>query len=131
MSMLQVLFLMEKYPLSLQHIYKVSMDCKHEFPLAIKLFEFTSISLQQMRAGNSFLFCNQKNDVFEANNVIYSSLVLRFISEYTQGKYTIVDIDRLSKSMKADITRDGILKVIEPFKDISDQEFVESLSTKA
>ena len=112
LGVLQILYFKETYPNTFKLIQAHSLKDKHKFPLAIKLFEYTSICLTNMRNTNLFLYCNQVKDVFKAINYAYCCIVLNFIWSYIKGQCTIIDMDSLSKKMKADIQKETMYKYI-------------------
>lgn len=78
----------------------------------IKMFEYTSLCLGQMRCGKLFPLCNQLVSVFKAVNVVYECLVINYMSIYIKNRCNIVDMDALSKQMKSEIVSKGIMKYV-------------------
>ena len=129
LGVLQVLHFQYNKPKTFKMIYQHSIQKESEFPLIIQLFSFTSLCLGQVRSGKLYPMCNSLNSVFKAVNIVYECLVVMFMSQYMIGKCSIVDIDRLSKTMKKDILTKGIAKMISLYKSKSDEEFIEILSS--
>ena len=77
-----------------------------------------------MKSCGAYGLCNSMNDVFEANNAVYSALVMKFAKEYVSGKLTIVDMDSLSKKTKTQIKEQGLLKVVQPYLKMTDKHFL-------
>ena len=83
-----------------------------------------------MRNSSMYAFCNIIKDVLKANCLVYACLVLNFINEYITGRCNIVDMNSLSKKMKADIQRDGIYKYIHPWLPVKDDVMITKLQAK-
>ena len=58
LGLLQVLYFKDTYPSAFKQIHAHSQVKEHEFPLMIKLFEFTSQLLKLMKKGKMFNVCN-------------------------------------------------------------------------
>ena len=100
LGVLQVMAFQESNPDEFRKYYQHSLNPAHEFPYMIKLFEFTTIVLGQMRSDKLYNLCNQHSSVFKATNIVYSKLVIRYLEEYIAGNCTIMNMDGLSKKMK-------------------------------
>lgn len=129
LGLLHVLFFIQTYPLTFKMIYEHSLKSASQFPLMIKMFEFTSLVLVQIRNGGLYPICNQLNDVFKATSTAYCCLSLVFIHDYIRERGSIVDMDALSKRMKADIKSQTMHKYMLPWISVNDAMMIEKLSS--
>mmetsp|Transcript_25413 Transcript_25413/g.24750 ORF Transcript_25413/g.24750 Transcript_25413/m.24750 type:complete len:84 (-) Transcript_25413:395-646(-) len=58
LGLLHILFFVDKYSQCAQIILKYSQNPRYEFPLAIKMFEMTILTLQLMREDKLNYLCN-------------------------------------------------------------------------
>jgi hypothetical protein len=112
LSMLHTIYFMETYPLTLKAIYAHSLKKESEFPLTIKMFEFTSIVLQLIRTKKMFPLCNQTGNVFKASEIAYSCFFISFCLTYVSQRMNIRDMDSVSKQMKSQINAQSVIKYI-------------------
>ena len=94
------------------------------------MFEYTSLVLQLMRNQKLNILCNKFNSVFDACNRAYSCLFILFAKQYIKGNCSIMDMDSLSKKMKADIDQYGVLHYLQPVLKLADGEVVKLLARK-
>jgi hypothetical protein len=112
LGVLQVMAFQESNPNEFRKYYQHSLDPAHEFPFMIKLFEFTTIVLTQMKSDKLYNLCNRQGNVFEATNFVYSKLVIKYLEEYIADNCTIMQMDALSKKQKRMILEQGIIKYV-------------------
>ena len=97
LSILHVLDFQCQYPLTLKFLYTHSQIQNYQFPLIIKLFSFSAMCLTQLRSGELFGICNEKNSVFKGVGTAYCCLVVAFAKKYVEGKCNIVDMNAIEK----------------------------------
>ena len=110
LGVLQILWLVENYPNTLKAIYAHSQIKEYEFPLAIKLLEFSALVLTQLKNKKTYHACNEEGSVFLACNKIYAWLVIDFMKTYMLEKGTIMQMDKINKLQKASLMK-GVKKV--------------------
>ena len=96
LGLIHILFFIDSYPETAVLILKYSTQEKVEFPLAVKMFEFTILVINLMREGKLYSLCNENNEVFDTVANIYSSLFLKFVCTYIEGKHTIIKMHDLN-----------------------------------
>lgn len=105
LGVLQILWFAENYPNTLKAIYAHSLTKDYEFPLAIKLFEFSALVLSQLKTKKIFYACNEHSSVFLACNKVYACLVIDYMKGYIQQKLTLLKMDSLNKQQKANLLK--------------------------
>lgn len=127
LGVLQILWLVENYPNTLKAIYAHSQIKEYEFPLAIKLFEFSALVLAQLKNKKMYYACNEEDSVFLACNKVYACLVIDYMKTYIHERGTIMQMDKINKLQKASLMK-GVKKVCDPYMKLSDMESVALLT---
>lgn len=117
---LQILSLVHDMPMTMRVILEHSQVQKYEFPLAIKMFSFTTLCLVLLRTGKLFRWCNQDNDVFLVFNTAFKGLFLKFAFRYISESHDIKTINVLSQEVEADANRNGLPASVEEFSELGD-----------
>ncbi|XP_049777647.1 ELMO domain-containing protein 3-like isoform X1 [Schistocerca cancellata] len=93
LGMLQLLYLSSNPKLSslARHIYRVSTDTTHSFPLAVLSFNLTRVALQALRHGQLNRECNERQQVFDVVNEFYAAIFFHLLQVWTTQHKTIKD----------------------------------------
>jgi hypothetical protein len=100
LGLVHILFFIDNYPETSKQILVYSNKEKVEFPLAVKMFEFTILVIHLMREGKLYSLCNENNNVFETVAHVYCSLFLNFIFTYIEGKHNITHMNDLNVKLE-------------------------------
>ena len=99
---------------------KYSQDPKYEFPLAIKMFEFTTLCLVLMRTGKLYDWVNTEKNVWSVTNQAFAALWLKFITVYIIESADIIRINEISRQIEKDAKKDGVRASVDEFLNLSD-----------
>ena len=66
LGLINVLFLLEKYPLCMKRAYQCSVKEGTEFPFMIKMLEVCSRVVKMTRSGKAYILYNKQKNVLEA-----------------------------------------------------------------
>jgi len=94
------LYYIDYYKETSRFILKYSQTEKVEFPLVVKMFEFTIIVIRLMREGKLYTLCNASGNVFDTLNIVYSCLFHLFISTYMEGNHNITHMNDLNTNIE-------------------------------
>ena len=111
LGLVHILFFIDNFPKSSTMILKHSQAPKVEFPLAVKMFEYTILVLRLMREGRLYGLCNHNGNVLETSNQVYVSLFLRFMLTYIEGNHTLISMNDLNTQLESE-ARANIQKAI-------------------
>ena len=64
------------------------------------MFEFTLLTINLMREGKLYAFCNETGNVFENVAAVYSCLFLNFMCTYIEHKHNITKMDELNNQIE-------------------------------
>jgi hypothetical protein len=109
-------------PMTVQAILKHSKIKKYEFPLAIKMFTFSTLCLILLRTGKLYPWCNEERKVVEVVNTAYKGLFLKFAFRYISESHDIKTINNLSQEIEAETHRLGLPASVDEFTVLSDEE---------
>lgn len=96
LGLVHMLYFVDTYPKTAQFVLTYSQKEKVEFPLAVKMFEFTVLVINLMREGKLYQLCNESHNVLETVARVYSCLFLHFMVTYIEGKHNITKMDELN-----------------------------------
>lgn len=91
-----MLFFIDNFPETTKQILFYSNREKVEFPLAVKMFEYTLLALNLMREGKLYSLCNENKNVYETVAYVYSALFLNFMCAYIEGQHNITHMNDLN-----------------------------------
>ena len=109
-------------PKTIHAILKHSQIRKYEFPLAIKMFTFSTLCLILLRTGKLYPWCNQEKNVVDVVNTAYRGLFLKFAFRYISESHDIKTINELSQEIEAETHRLGLPASIDEFTALGDEE---------
>ena len=100
LGVLQIIYLVENYPLSTRSSHHYSnQDNDKNFPIAVKLFEFTIVCMDLLRKGKLYSWCNKKKNVWEVMNEAYIGMFFKFMIAYIEQSGDITTINEISDSV--------------------------------
>lgn len=100
LGLIHILYFIDKHPETSFEILKYSQISKYEFPLAVKMFEFTILIINLMREGKLYNLCNEKGNIFEVTSEVYSCLFLKFMATYIEGRNDITKMHELNVALE-------------------------------
>lgn len=80
------------------HAYSRRPEC--EFPLAVKMFEFTSITLRLFKQGKLTALCNRMRNCIDAVSQTMIDLFLKFFEIYLKEKANILTLQVCAKQVE-------------------------------
>ena len=66
LGLINALYLLEKYPLTMKQVYQHSLQEPHDFPFILKLLELTSKVIKLTRTCKAYSLYNRQKNVIEA-----------------------------------------------------------------
>ena len=123
LGVLQLLYIVDKMPNTLRAILKHSQIQKYEYPLAIKMFSFSSLCISFLRNGKLYYWCSTEQSVIDVFNQAYRGLFLKFAFLYITESHDIKTINELGNRV-GDEARGGIKSSINEFLELDDKEGV-------
>ena len=112
LGVFHLLLMVEKYPTTSLQILKYSQHEKYEFPLAIKMFEFTTLCLVLMRTGKLYDWANREGSVWSVTNQAFVALFFKFITVYILTSSDITSINQVSRQIETEAKKIGVKKSI-------------------
>ena len=100
LGLLHILFFIDKYYETSKSILHYSNKDKVEFPMAVRMFEFSVLVLGLMREGRLYNLCNDSHDVMETVGYVFSSLFLHFVYTYIENKMNITHMNELNNQIE-------------------------------
>ena len=100
LGLIHMLYFIEMYPKSSDFIYKCSLKEKVEFPLAVKMFEFTVLVMSLMWEGTLYQMCNKEMNVFETVAKVFCCLFHAYLVAYIEGGHNIVQMNDLNNDFE-------------------------------
>ena len=96
LGLLHILFFIDKYHQTAKSILLYSNKDKVEFPMAVRMFEFSVLVISMMREGRLYTLCNDNRDVMDTVSYVFSSLFLHFVCTYIENKMNITHMNELN-----------------------------------
>ena len=115
-GVLQVLYMIDNYPSTMDAILKHSQHQKYEFPLTITMFELSTIVLQQLRLGKLYTWCNMEKDVWSVVNKAFAAIFFRFIHLYIVDSHDISNIAEVNLDIRKHIAKSKIPQGLDEFR---------------
>ena len=100
-GVLQMLYMITTFDTAMDAILQRSQHEKYEFPLAVKMFEFSVMILKLLRLGKLTAWCNQEKDVWTVANRAYSATFFKFIHQYIVESHDISTLAHVNSQIAA------------------------------
>lgn len=126
LGLLHLLFFVSKYYETAKSILVYSNKEKVEFPMAVRMFEFSVLVIGLMREGKLYSLCNEKKEVMETVAHVYSSLFMHFVCTYIEKKMNITHMNELNTEIER-AAKSNLKKTIGPYFQVSDLEALKLL----
>ena len=97
LGLYQLLYFIETYTEKARIYLAHSQNPMYEFPFAIKMLEFTSLTLRVLRSGALNKFINQSGSFEDSANELYSACAWHFMTLYMKQQLNIRQMDECSK----------------------------------
>ena len=119
LGLLHIIFFIDKYHETAKSILHYSNKDKVEFPMAVRMFEFSVLVISLMREGRLYNLCNDNRDVMETVGYIYTSLFLHFVCTYIENKMNITHMNELNILIER-AAKSNLRQTIAPYFQVKD-----------
>jgi hypothetical protein len=96
LGVLQLLYFVSEFPKTAKAILRHSQDSRFEFPLCVTYLEFSIMSLELMRSGVLYEYCNNQGEVIQSTCIVVVRLFVLFMQRYIENK---MDVGKVSKQI--------------------------------
>jgi hypothetical protein len=126
LGLLHLLFFVDRYHETAKSILFYSNKEKVEFPMAVRMFEFSVLTIGLMREGRLYSLCNESRDVMETVAHVHSSLFIHFACTYIERKMNITHMNELNNEIEK-AAKSNLKALIRPYFRVSDLEALKIL----
>ena len=114
-GVLQMLYMITKFEAAMEAILIRSQHEKYEFPLAVKMFEFSVMILKLLRQGKLIAWCNQEKDVWAVANQAFSAIFFKFIHQYILESHDISTLAHVNTQIAMHISKNKVPSSLDQF----------------
>ena len=115
-GVLQMLYMITTFDTAMDAILQRSQHEKYEFPLAVKMFEFSVMILKLLRLGKLTAWCNQEKDVWTVANRAYSATFFKFIHQYIVDSHDISTLAHVNSQIATQLMKGKVQQFLSEFQ---------------
>ena len=115
-GVVQMLYMVTTFGVAMEAILQRSQHEKYEFPLAVKMFEFSVIILKLLRQGKLTAWCNSEKDVWNVANQAFSATFFMFIHQYIIESHDISTLAHVNAQIVTQLMKGKVQHYLSEFK---------------
>lgn len=128
LGLINVLYLLEKYPLTMKKAYHHSLKEPNDFPFILKLLEVTTKVIKLTKSCKAYALYNRQKNVLEAQAQLVGVMFFKQMSVYIPLSAKIEHFSELNKATDDEIQRDGIISFVREWWPLSDEECLDMMA---